>query len=42
MGFLYIHYTHDIAKDSDYDKDMKLPFKTHDGCTNSTISAFTA
>lgn len=41
-GFLYIHYAHDIAKDSDYDKDMKLPFKTHDGCTNSTISAFTA
>jgi len=41
-GFLSMHYAHGIVKDSDYDKDMKLPFKTHDGCTNSTISVFTA
>jgi hypothetical protein len=38
--FLCMHYAHGIVKDADYDKDMKLPFKTHDGCTNSTISPF--
>jgi hypothetical protein len=39
--FLCMHYAHGIVKDADYDKDMKLPFKTHDGCTNSTFSPFT-
>lgn len=33
LGFLAIHYAHGDVKDADYDKDMKLPFKTHDGCT---------
>lgn len=28
--FLCIHYAHGDVKDADYDKDMKLPFKTHD------------
>lgn len=26
--FLCIHYAHGNVKDADYDKDMKLPFKT--------------
>jgi hypothetical protein len=26
--FLMIHYSHGIVKDADYEKDMKLPFKT--------------
>lgn len=39
--FLCMHYAHGIVKDADYDKDMKLPFKTHDGCINATISPFT-
>lgn len=28
--FLCIHYAHGNVKDADYEKDMKLPFKTHD------------
>ncbi len=26
--FMDIHYAHGIVKDADYEKDMKLPFKT--------------
>ncbi len=36
LGFLEIHYAHGSPKDADYDKDMKLPFKT---ITNSNIAA---
>jgi hypothetical protein len=32
--FLYIHYAMGDVNDSDYDKDMKLPFKTHDNCVS--------
>jgi len=39
-AFLCMHYAHGIVKDADYDKDMKLPFKTSDGI-NLTITAFT-
>ena len=37
--FLYIHYAMGDVKDADYDKDMKLPFKSHDNCVagNTTI-----
>jgi len=28
LGFLEIHYAHGSPKDADYDKDMKLPFKS--------------
>lgn len=35
LEFLCIHYAHEDVQDADYDKDMKLPFKTM--CTN-TIS----
>lgn len=31
--FLCIHYAHGNVKDADYEKDMKLPFKTHDNCS---------
>ncbi len=40
LQFLAIHYTHGNVKDADYDKDMQLPFKTHDGCINASIAAF--
>jgi hypothetical protein len=35
--FLYTHYAMGDVKDADYEKDMKLPFKTHDNCV-ATIS----
>lgn len=35
--FLCIHYAHGNVKDADYDKDMKLPFKTHDNCVASIV-----
>ncbi|MEO8761145.1 MAG: hypothetical protein ABI388_07520 [Bacteroidia bacterium] len=37
--FLDMHYAHGNVHDDDYDKDMKLPFKTHDTClgANSVI-----
>lgn len=38
--FLYIHYAMDDVKDSDYDKDMKLPFKTHDNCVSSFTNVY--
>ncbi|MCA6450216.1 MAG: hypothetical protein IM584_01370 [Chitinophagaceae bacterium] len=38
--FLCLHYKPTTEKDSDYAKDMKLPFKSHDGCINAVIGAF--
>lgn len=38
--FLCMHYAHGDVKDADYDKDMKLPFKSHDGCINAITVAF--
>lgn len=35
LGFLEMHYANDSPIDADYDKDMKLPFKS---CTTSSIS----
>ncbi|TBX67530.1 hypothetical protein EZL74_09675 [Flavobacterium silvisoli] len=32
--FLCIHYAHGDVNDHDHDKDMKLPFKTHDNCSS--------
>lgn len=40
MEFLNMHYANGDVKDADYDKDMKLPFKSHDGCTNTSLSPF--
>ena len=36
--FLCIHYAHGEVNDDDFDKDMKLPFKSHSNCicTSST------
>ena len=31
--FVNIHYAQGDVKYADYDKDMKLPFKTHDNCS---------
>jgi hypothetical protein len=30
--FLCIHYANGNVVDADYEKDLKLPFKTHDNC----------
>ena len=35
--FLCMHYAHGNVHDADYEKDMKLPFKSH-SCCNSTIN----
>jgi hypothetical protein len=40
MAFLDMHYTQQDAQDDDHDKDMKLPFKSHEGCINSITIAF--
>lgn len=39
LQFLDMHYASSDVHDADYDQDMKLPFKSHDGClgTNSII-----
>jgi len=31
-NFVTIHYAHGDVQDKDHEKDMKLPFKTHDSC----------
>ncbi|WP_317897876.1 hypothetical protein [Aurantibacillus circumpalustris] len=38
--FLDMHYAQGDLKDADYDQDMKLPFKSHDGCLNSSTVIF--
>ncbi len=38
--FLYIHYAMGDVKDADYDKDMKLPFKTHDNCVTAISNVY--
>ena len=37
--FLYIHYAMGDIMDADYEKDMRLPFKSHDTCV-SVVSNF--
>jgi len=32
IEFMTIHYANENVRDADYDKDMKLPFKTHENC----------
>jgi hypothetical protein len=39
-AFLDMHYAHGDVKDADYDEDMKLPFKSHDGCVNTFFISF--
>jgi len=38
--FLYMHYVAHHVDDSDYDKDKRLPFKTHDTNNNLSIGVF--
>lgn len=40
MQFLYIHYAMGDVKDSDYEKDMKLPFKAHHNCVTSISNMY--
>jgi len=37
-SFICIHYMHGEVQDDDFDKDMKLPFKSHSSCSCSTIT----
>ena len=37
IGFIEIHYSQNTSKNNDYDKDMKLPFKSHD-CSSHQAS----
>jgi hypothetical protein len=37
IGFIELHYSQNTTKDKDYDKDMKLPFKSHD-CSSHKVS----
>lgn len=34
IGFLKMHYFNGNPRDSDYDQDMRLPFKSHNTCVN--------
>lgn len=38
--FLSMHYTMGDVKDADYEKDMKLPFKTHDNCIATVLNVY--
>jgi hypothetical protein len=38
--FLYTHYAINQGMDADHDKDMKLPFKTHDNCVSSLSNVY--
>lgn len=41
-SFLKVHYADNIVADEDHDQDMKLPFKSDDGCINTSITAVIA
>lgn len=38
--FLYMHYALGDVRDADYEKDMKLPFKTHDHSVASVLNVY--
>jgi hypothetical protein len=40
--FLYSHYALGDIQDADYEKDRKLPFKSHDCCNSMNVVAFIA
>ena len=40
LDFLNIHYSGETKKDADHEKDMNLPFKSHDGCVASFFAAY--
>lgn len=37
VQFLHMHYTGDDQNDADQQRDMQLPFKTHDNCSAQLI-----
>ena len=37
IGFLKMHYFNGDPKDSDYEQDMRLPFKSHNSCATVTF-----
>ena len=39
-NFIMDHYSHGEVFDADYDKDMKLPFKSHSSSSNCSIITF--
>lgn len=39
-GFLVMHYTNNDVKYADHDKDMRLPFKSHEGSVHSIVLTF--
>ena len=39
FDFLNLHYSGEEKIDADHEKDMKLPFKSHDGCISTFIAA---
>lgn len=40
LQFLHMHYASSTVNDADYAEDMKLPFKSHDGCLSASSIAF--
>lgn len=38
--FVHQHYAIDDVKDADYDKDMKLPFKSYKHCSSSVSTDY--
>lgn len=39
-NFLIMHYTNNDVKYADNDKDMRLPFKSHEGSVHNVILSF--
>ncbi len=42
LDFLYLHYANGNVKDADYEKDMKLPFKTQNNHVSINIIGIVA
>lgn len=40
LYFLHLHYSKGDVKDKDYADDMKLPFKTYNGCVSANMISF--
>lgn len=38
--FLYMHYAMGDVRDADYEKDIKLPFKTQDNCVVNVLNVY--
>ncbi len=40
LKFLSMHYADEETQDADHDTDMKLPFKSHEGCLNTMMEVY--